>query len=235
VRWEDGWPIVSPGTGRVEFSYPAPDLPEHDWPAVPARDEFDQPTLALQWFFLRTPRDEFWSLSERSGYLRLHLRPECLSEQVNPSFVGRRQQHIHFTAQAAVEFTPQSAQECAGLALVQNNDFHYCFVVTRAAQPVIRLIRRMAGAEEVLAEQPIAAGRCYLKVEAHEQAYNFYVASDLDNWLPIAVDIDGRMLSTPVAGGFVGAVIALYASSNGETSANHADFDWFEYVGLDAA
>jgi xylan 1,4-beta-xylosidase len=233
VRWEEGWPIVSPGTGRVEFAYPAPNLPEHDWPATPARDDFDQPTLAPQWFFLRTPREAFWSLKERSGYLRLRLRPERLSERVNPSFVGRRQQHIHFTAQTALEFTPRSENECAGLALVQNNDFYYGFVITRTDRPVIHLIKRLAGVEEILVEQPIAAGRCYLKVEAHEQAYSFYAASDLDQWLPIAEGIDGRLLSTPVAGGFVGAVIALYASSNGETSTNVADFDWFEYCGLD--
>jgi alpha-N-arabinofuranosidase len=119
--------------------------------------------------------------------------------------------------------------------LVQNNDFHFCFVVTRADRSVIRLIKRAAGVEEILAEQPIMAGRCYLKVEAHEQAYNFYAATNLDKWQPVAEEIDGRILSTPVAGGFVGAVVALYASSNGEPSANHADFDWFEYVGLDAA
>jgi xylan 1,4-beta-xylosidase len=234
VRWEDDWPIVSPGTGRVEFTYPAPDLPEHDWPTAPDRDDFDRSTLALQWFFLRTPRDEFWSLSDRWGYLRLHLRPERLSEPVSPSFVCRRQQHIHFAAQTAVEFSPQAENECAGLALVQNNGFYYCFVVTRTAQPVIRLIKRAAGVEEILAEQPIAAGRCYLKVEAHEQAYNFYVASEPNQWQLVAAGVDGRILSTPVAGGFVGAVIAMYASSNGRPSINCADFDWFEYVGFDS-
>ena len=114
-------------------------------------------------------------------------------------------------------------------------DFHFCFVVTRTDQPVIRLIKRAAGVEEILAEQPIAAGRCYLKVEAHEQAYNFYAAAEPDQWQPVAEGVDGRILSTPVAGGFVGAVIALYASSNGQASTNRADFDWFEYVGLDEA
>ena len=44
---------------------------------------------------------------------------------------------------------------------------------------------------------------------------------------------DGRILSTPVAGGFVGAYIGMYASSNGQPSVNTADFDWFEYVGPD--
>jgi xylan 1,4-beta-xylosidase len=235
VTWEEGWPIVSAGTGRVEFTYPVPDLPEHAWPTAPDRDDFDQPALAPHWLFLRTPRTDFWSLSERSGYLRLQLRPERLSERVNPSFVGRRQQHLHFTAQAMLEFEPQTAQECAGLALVQNNNFHFCFVVTRTDQPVVRLIKRADGVEETLAEQPVTAGRLYLKVEAHDQAYNFYAATGPDQWHPIAKDIDGRILSTPVAGGFVGAVIALYASSNGHASTNVADFDWFEYVGLDEA
>ncbi|HTP10427.1 MAG TPA: glycoside hydrolase family 43 protein [Anaerolineae bacterium] len=232
VRWEEGWPIVSAGTGRVEFTYPAPDLPEHDWPTAPRRDDFDRPTLAPQWFFLRTPREDFWSLSERSGWLRLRLRPERLAERVSPSFVGRRQQHIHFSAQAMMEFTPQAEHECAGLVLRQNEDFHFRFVVTRTDQPIVRLIKRAAGVEETLSEQPISAGRCYLKIEAHEQAYNFYVATELDQWQPVAEDIDGRILSTPVAGGFVGAVIALYASSNGQASTNQADFDWFDYIGL---
>ena len=119
------------------------------------------------------------------------------------------------------------------MALVQNNHFHYSFVITRTDQQVIRLIKRMAGVEEILAELPIAAERCYLKVEAHEQSYNFYAASDLQQWWPIAEGINGRMLSTPVAGGFVGAVIAVYASSNGQASTNVADFDWFEYRSLE--
>ncbi len=235
VRWEEGWPIVSPGIGRVEFTFPAPNLPEHEWPPVPARDDFDQPALAHQWILLRTPREDFWSLKDRSGYLRLRLRPPHLAELSNPSFVGRRQQHIHFAAQTLMEFTPQSEHECAGLVLIQNNNFHFCFVVTRTDRTVIRLIKRAAGVEETIAERPINAGRCYLKVEAHEQAYSFYAASEPDKWQPIAEGVDGRILSTPVAGGFVGAVIALYASSHGQPSTNCADFDWFEYLGLDAA
>ncbi len=235
VRWEDGWPIVSPGTGRVEFTYPAPDLPDHPWPVVPARDHFDASTLALQWNFLRTPHAEFCSLSERPSYLRLRLRPQRLSEQTNPSFVGRRQQHIHFAAQAVLEFKPRTEHECAGLALIQNNDFYLCLVVTRGVEPVVRLIKRAQGVEEMLAEQTIDTSRLFLKVEGHAQAYSFYLATEPNKWRPIAEDIDGRILSTPVAGGFVGAYIAMYASSNGLPSTNSADFDWFEYVGLDEA
>ncbi|HLF02670.1 MAG TPA: glycoside hydrolase family 43 protein [Anaerolineales bacterium] len=232
VRWEDGWPVVSPGTGRVEFTYPAPNLPEHRWPDAPTHDDFDAPSLALHWNFLRTPREAFWSLSDRPGFLRLRLRPQRLSEPTNPSFVGRRQQHIHFAAQAALEFIPQNDHECAGLALVQNPDFHFLFVVAQMRGIVVRLIRRAHGEERVLAEQAVSAGRLYFKIEAHEQSYSFFIATEPDAWRPLAEEVDGRILSTPVAGGFVGAFIAMYASSNEQTSTNSVDFDWFEYTGL---
>jgi xylan 1,4-beta-xylosidase len=233
VRWEDNWPIVSPGSGRVETVYTIPSLPEYSCPSMPACDHFDGQNLPLHWNFLRTPEDDFWSLSERTSYLRLQLRPVQLSDQGNPSFIGRRQQHINFAASVAMEFTPQNSQECSGLALIQNNNFHFTFVITRDTQPIIRLTKRADGKEEILAEKTVEAGRLYMKVEAQKQSYNFYATSSPDDWDLIAEGIDGRILSTPVAGGFVGAYIAMYASSNGQPGTNYADFDWFEYVGLD--
>jgi len=233
VRWEEGWPIVSPGTGRVEFSYPVPDLQEHAWQPIQQRDDFDDSTLAPHWNFLRTPREEFYSLREHPGNLRLRLRRQRLSEQTNPSFVGRRQQHIHFTASTSLEFTPQNEKEYAGCALIQNNNFYFLFIVTKGVEPVVRLIRRAHGTEEVIAEHSVSAGRIYLRTEAHGQAYSFYFSNKLNEWTKLAENVDGRILSTPIAGGFVGAFIAMYASSNGQTSTNYADFDWFEYIGLD--
>jgi alpha-N-arabinofuranosidase len=231
VRWEDEFPVVSPGTGRVEFEYSAPNLPEHVLDVIPARDDFDHATLAYQWNFLRTPRDDFYGLTERKSYLRLRLRPQHLAEKSNSSFVGRRQQHINFKAQTEFEFTPQ-VNECAGLVLIQNNDFHFRFVVTHENENIIRLIKRSHGQDETLATQTLPVGRYVLKVTAHEQSYSFYFSTN-GQWLTLAENVDGRILSTPVAGGFVGAYIAMYASSNGQPSANHADFDWFEYTSLD--
>jgi xylan 1,4-beta-xylosidase len=234
VIWEDGWPIVAPGEGKVRFEGTAPDLPEHRWPAEPNCDNFDAEILAPQWNFIRTPRQDFWSLQERPGFLRLHLQPETLMEPVNPSFVGRRQQHIDFSAQLAMEFQPQHASECAGLALLQNEAHQIRCVLTLNANndPVARLIRREAGIDTLLVEREVLSGRIYFKVEAHRQAYQFYLAEQSENWQPFGSPVDGRILSTPVAGGFTGAYLGIYASSNGETSDNFADFDWFEYKGI---
>ncbi|MBL8090224.1 MAG: glycoside hydrolase family 43 protein, partial [Anaerolineales bacterium] len=47
ARWEDDWLLASPGAGRVEFEYPAPNLPEQVWESIPSRDDFNTPTLHM--------------------------------------------------------------------------------------------------------------------------------------------------------------------------------------------
>ena len=130
-----------------------------------------------------------------------------------------------------MDFAPAAPEECAGLVLLQNNDHHFRFVCCRGTgdRRVIRLIKRLKGVETVLGEQEIAEGRVYLKVEAYGQDYNFYATTAPETWIAIAEQVDGRLLSTPVAGGFVGAYIGMYAGSNGKPSDTTADFDWFEY------
>ncbi len=232
VIWEDGWPLISPETGKIEDAYPVPDLPAHPWPQPPACDHFEAATLDFIWNMLRTPRETFWSLDERPGYLRLKLRPERISDWVNPSFIGRRQQHKAFAARTVMDFMPQNEHESAGVVLLQNSDFQFrCEVKQVDGQRVVQLIRREAGEESLRGQLPVSADRLYLKVTASGQDYSFYIAEQAEQWLPLAENEDGRILSTPVAGGFVGAYIGMYASSNGQSSDNHADFDWFEYIG----
>ncbi|MFN2235599.1 MAG: glycoside hydrolase family 43 protein [Anaerolineales bacterium] len=233
VIWEEGWPVIAPGAGKVKFHGPAPSLPEKLWPMEPACDNFDGDALAYPWNFIRTPRQEFWSLHERPGFLRLQLRPETIMERANPSFVGRRQQHINFAASLAMEFTPGNSAECAGLVLLQNENYQIRCVVTlnNSNESILQLTRREAGIDQMLHEQNCQPGRIYLKVEAKGQDYQFSAANQFGEWLTLGDPVDGRVLSTPVAGGFTGTYIGMYASSNGNTSENLAYFDWFEYLG----
>jgi alpha-N-arabinofuranosidase len=231
--WELDWPIVAPHVGKVLFEGTAPDLPEHPWPEEPTRDNFDGDALGYVWNFIRTPREDFWSLSKQPGSLQIQLRSETLIEMANPSFIGRRQQHINFEASTTMEFTPQAANECAGIALIQNHDFQMRCVVTlnAAGQKVVKLIRRETGNDTLMVEKPVSANLIYFKVEGIGQDYHFYVAEEPDAWQVLGPPLDGRVLSTPVAGGFTGAYLGMYASSNGAPSENTAVFDWFEYIG----
>ncbi|TDC66055.1 glycoside hydrolase family 43 protein [Actinomadura sp. GC306] len=226
VAWEDGWPVTG---GRVVPDPPFPDLPPHPWPAVPLCDQFDGPELAPVWNVLRGPRDRWWSLAERPGHLRLRVRPETLADTASPSFVGRRQQHHDFAAFTSLDFTPAD-EEWAGLALVQNNDFHVLLVSTADG---IRLVKREQGVETVLAAAPAAAGPVRLAFEARGRWYRAsYAPGDAagpDGWTPLGGPVDGDILSSQVAGGFTGVYVGPYATANGRASTNHADFAWFEY------
>ncbi|MGN8645960.1 glycoside hydrolase family 43 protein [Gracilibacillus sp. HCP3S3_G5_1] len=232
--WEDGWPIVNPGKGIIEPEMAFPSLPEYKWPALPHSDSFEAEQLDYRWNFLRTPRGEFWSLTERPGYLRLKAKPETIMEEENPAFIGRRQQHINFFAQTVMEFEPKTEHESAGLVLLQNHHFQFRVeVFLEGDQTFIRLIRREAGEDEALVKQQVDKDKLYLKVEAYGQDYSFFYTTKPFNWRILAENVDGRILSTDVADGFVGAYIGMYCSGNGKATSNHADFDWFEYHGLE--
>lgn len=222
VRWEDDWPVYE----QLQERQPAPALPVHRWPAEPACDHFDAPRLSPVWHHLRTPREDYWSLAD--SRLTLKLRPQTLTERANPSLIARRQQHIDFAAHTVLEFEPQGA-ESAGLALIQNDEYQIRFA--RSAHG-ISLIRRAAGVDVVVGAAEVDADRIWLAVEARGQDYQFRYAVSPGQWQELGGPVDGRILSSTVAGGFIGAMIALYATSNGTPSTNTASFDWFEYRGL---
>ncbi len=242
VVWEDGWPIVSPGTGRIEPFYPLPDLPGQDnacgvqskegyeTQAAEVFDHFDKPVLGMFWNLLRTPRENFYRLE--NSRLRLELRPQTISQKANPSFVGRRQQHVDFSVSTVLEFIPGNESETAGLVLLQNDNYQFRFEYTLVnGQKEVRLVKREAEREILIASKLFEAFPLYLKVSATGQEYNFHYGQTESAELLLAGNIDGRILSTDVAGGFVGAYIGMYASSQGLASSSHADFDWFRYTG----
>jgi alpha-N-arabinofuranosidase len=264
VEWEDGWPILSPGTGKIEFSYPMPNLPISYENKTGIRDDFDNEVLDYKWNTIRTPKVKFWSLKERPGFLRLKVRPISLIDKLSPppfgpfknydhggntespSFIGRRQQHINFEASTKMEFTPKNEHEAAGIALIQNDNHQFRFEYSiENGIKVIRLIKCISKSnldfrtatfeyeniEEEIGKKVFDSEVIYLKVIAKGQEYNYYYGAEPDKMELLAENIDGRILSSDIAGGFIGTYIGLFANSNGQDSDNIADFDWFDYEG----
>ncbi|HOG76062.1 MAG TPA: glycoside hydrolase family 43 protein, partial [Candidatus Marinimicrobia bacterium] len=149
VKWIDGWPVIDPDHAEIQYSYPLPIILEKPIKAdIPysgnfrIRDDFDSETLDLYWVFLRTPHTKWYSLSDRRGSLAIQLRPETCSGKSNPSFIGRRQQHLRGSASTAMDFVPVSEFEKAGL-LVFQNEKHYYFLgkSIEKGEPVVQLYK----------------------------------------------------------------------------------------------
>lgn len=242
IVWQDGWPVTADGAGHVGYAYGAPNLQKHLWPdgyglgSFSYKDEFDRPALSGAWNTIRAPADGWLSLTERSGFLRLSLRPEQLAGPGTPSFIGVRQRHADFSVETELEFAPSRENESAGLAVQQNNMAYYSLerAVAGGAQ-VVRLVKRdpKAADPQMRAQARVAGGRLRLKIQANGANYSFFYAEGGGEWTVLAGGEDGRILSTRHCGGFVGAYIGLYATSHGRPSANHADFDSFYYLGED--
>jgi alpha-N-arabinofuranosidase len=234
VGWERGWPVFNPGVGHVRLlEEQRPTTDDVPWPATPRCDSFDGPALAPTWLFLRTPREKWWSLTDRAGHLRLRLRPDDLTQRANPSFICRRLQHRSYAVFTSLDFTTESASESAGLAVMHSDAYQLRFEVAFTDRRVLRVVRRAAGVDELVAEISAKAGVVRLGIEAAGPSYTFSVA-DGSGWATVA-HADASHLSYQVAGGFFGAVVGIFATSHGAESTNVADFDTFEYAEIGCA
>ena len=233
VTWEDGWPVFCPGVGHVRLAERRPILDGVRWPTPPRCDSFDDAGLSPEWMFVRTPRESWWSLTERPGWLRLHARPAALTDTANPSFVCRRLRSRDFTAFTALAFTPVSDDETAGVALVHSPDFQLRLEICGVDRRMARVVRRAGGVDEIAGTLPVAQGLIRLGVESRGPHTEFRL-NDGEGWRIVA-RCDASHLSYRSAGGFFGVVIGMFAAGNGQPRAGVADFDWFELSDHDDA
>ncbi len=77
MRWVDDWPVVGPEgkPGKGVVTYRKPNLPVQPLSFPQHSDDFSSEELSLVWEFNHVPVKDKWSLTERSGYLRLHSIP----------------------------------------------------------------------------------------------------------------------------------------------------------------
>jgi xylan 1,4-beta-xylosidase len=233
VEWQDGWPIVNPGEGKILAKQLKPNLPPFNIQTENLKDDFSADTLYHYWNFLRTPRTDFWSLKKRKGYLRLNLTKEEITNLVSPSFIGRRQQDTSFRVETAIQFTPKKENELAGLVLMMNNNFQYrCEKVLSNGKFYVQLIKRFKGIEELINKIPVENGELIFGVQAKGQEVDFYIKQNEKKQM-LAEKTDGRILSVVNTSGFTGTYVGVYASSKGINSSNYADINWFEYLKIE--
>jgi beta-xylosidase len=214
VTWADGWPVV----GELS-SGPVPT-------EVRERDDFDDGELRPHWISVRDRVEEHCTTKERSGWLTLRARGSGVDDPA-VVFAGRRQQHLSCRARTLID----AAEGSGGLAVRYDEEHHYEIEV---ASGEVRVIARIGPLRTVVASREVATGPLVLGVQVDEarelrdarsgpDTISFGV-EEPDGTFTVLATLDGRYLSTEVAGGFTGRVIGVYAA----TGTVH--FDWFDYV-----
>jgi alpha-N-arabinofuranosidase len=227
VSWtDDGWPIIGNG-GRIESVMESPELQEVRWPKKAIRDDFDDTTLGLDWVFLRNPAPESWSLHESPGNLVLRGNKASLDDAGAPAFVGRRLRHLSCNVAALLDFEPKSEGEEAGLTVFMSEKYHYDLAVKLKEGRKVIVFRRTVGSLKTEQTHDCAAGPVVLKIEARPEWFVFSIQSNQSDVLELGSG-ETHLLSTEVAGGFTGVIIAMYAVCEAGQR-TPALFDWFDY------
>lgn len=230
--WEDGWPVINPGKGILEDTFVSPNLPKYEIEEIPACEDFDSSELPLHFLYLRNPIMENYSLTMKPGYLALKLSNDLLSSTGAPSYVATRQQAFDFLAETNLSFEPLTEQEQAGIAIYQSQSYNYQLLVGKKDNKTsLSVIKTYEDNMETIAETILDDfySNLYLRIEQHGQDLSFSFGTDNKTYQSLVDHVDARMLSTDVAGGFVGNTIGVYATSNGTDSDTFAYFDYLLY------
>ncbi len=257
VIWERDWPVFTPETGKVEWEYEAPNLPQTVYPKTPERDDFDCEELPMYWTLWGTPNEKYYKLADSK--LTLRCIPQKLDEDLKPmsfdvslsddayrAFAARRQCSVNLTAETEMIFKPEG-NETAGLAVVQalNHQLH----IERCAhdgKQVLRVVQvtcdydkppYMPGftsktEKKVCTEVPYEGDRVVLRITMDGEDWHIFCGETGDSMAELCA-FDGRILNPEKVGCMTGTLIGMFASGNGCDSANTASFEYFELVGRD--
>jgi xylan 1,4-beta-xylosidase len=235
---DDGWLRTADGEGVPRMDVPAPDLPPHPFPPMPALRRFNGADLPPEFQWLRSPwPEELFSLSARPGWLRLHgfESPGSLFRQ---ALVARRQQAHCFSASTRMEFYPENFQQMAGMICYYNSaKFHYLYVsCEERGRPYLRVMTCMPDlpqAQDVSAAIFIPAGApIELRVEVDYERLRFAYRVPGAEWNWIPQQFDASILSDeagpPFYPNFTGSYVGMCCQDLAGAR-RPADFEFFEY------
>ncbi len=224
VTWKDGWPEILAKNTPISPIGEKPGLKPAEKNEFSGNfsytDNFDTTgektalkDLNPRWMFLRDPKDCY---KVENGKLTLNLLPGNIYKREPLSAIWARQQHGTFTAETSLDFTPRNDKDIAGIALLQKEDHNFVLGKTMKDGKLMLTLTRTEKNKALIASAAIKPGTLRLKVEGHDRYYDFYYAEAGGTWQLLAKGVDASNLSTQKSGGFLGACIGLYASSDKE-------------------
>lgn len=227
VTWEDGWPILGVD-GKVPDTL---DLPASRglMPGIVASDDFtrgegDAP-LPLVWQWNHNPANEWWSVSERPGYLRL------TTGRVDTSFLTARNTLTQRTfgpesaGTTAIDVRHMKTGDVAGLALLQRK-YGWIGVKCDENGKSIVMVNTESGEPVEVAHVPINQETVFLKTECdfrdRKDTANFYYSLDGERWHALGTPLKMEYTLPHFMGYRFG--LFNYATT---TPGGYVDFDYF--------
>ncbi len=197
------------------------------------RDDFDAPTLHLDYQSLRVPMDErHISLTQRPGWLRMYGR-SGLASRFAQTLIARRVTEYYMDAACCLAFEPEVFKQMAGLILMYDTD-NYLYLHLSHDEDVgkcITLLKAENKRYEYLTEYiPIEKERdIVLQISLRGTQAQFSYGFRGEALRNIGAGVNASFLSDEACreGWFTGAMVGICCQDL-TGFGKHADFDWFE-------
>jgi alpha-N-arabinofuranosidase len=216
VTWTDGWPQILQNGKAIPTVVDKKSLTPSDNTLTgnfTYTDNFKGKTLNDRWMFLRNAPENAYTLSDAG--LTLHAAAGDIRHTKPMSALFCRQQHTNYSVETELSFRPTSAKKLAGMTVFQDENHHLLFGKTIInGQPAL-VLKRAEKEDALIGSVKLTSNETpvNLKIVAEGRYYSFYYKEAADSeWKPVALGVDGSNLSTAKSGGFIGAVIGLYAT-----------------------
>jgi beta-xylosidase len=224
VTWVDGWPMAGVD-GKGVVTHKKPDVGKvYPITDMPTSDEFNGPTLGMQWGWNHNPDSTGWSLTQRPGYLRLTNEkvvqnlPEARNMLTQRPFAGR-DRSFPTSGYTKLEVEHMKDGDVAGLAVFQDP---YAYIAVKQEHGSKQLI--MVNNGQIIANEPFTGNIVYLRTVASNKTRKatFEFSDDNKTFKPLGNELSMRFNLTV----FTGNKFCLFNYATIATG-GYADFDWF--------
>jgi beta-xylosidase len=226
VKWEDDWPVLGVD-GKVPTVLDIP-AGKGGLANIVASDEFNRKPgdpLPLAWQWNHNPDNRFWSIGERSGYLRL------TTGRVDKDVLGVRNMLTQRTfgpvssATTKIEVGNMKDGDYTGLIALQKR-YGFVGVKMEDDSKSIVMVSAQSNAPEEIESVPLKQQTVYLKIDCDfrdraDKAY-FYYSLDGKTWTKIGAIL--KMAYTLPH--FMGYRFGLFNFAT-KTAGGFVDFDFF--------
>jgi len=226
VQWEDGWPVLGVD-GKAPKTLDIDDK-EEGLGNIVASDEFNRKPgepLPLAWQWNHNPDNRYWSIGERSGYLRL------ITGRVDKEVVQARNTLTQRTfspvcsATTKIEISGMKDGDCAGLITLQKK---YGFVGVKREDDSnsIIMVSAQSNTPEETERIPLKQQTVYLKIDCdfrdRTDKARFYYSLDGKKWTKIGTILQ-MSYTLPH---FMGYRFGLFNFAT-RTAGGFVDFDYY--------
>ncbi len=227
VKWVEGWPVLGlDGKVPTKLDIPAG---KGGLSNMVASDEFDRhpgdPAFPLAWQWNHNPDNQYWSLTQRSGWLRLTTGRVDADLSRARNTLTQRTFGPQCSGTAALDVSNMKEGDFAGLGIFQKR---YGFVAVKmiGGTRSIVAVKAEGDVPREMESVPLNQKVVFLKVDCDfrnrvDQAQSYY-SLDGKQWTKIGIPL--KMVYTLPH--FMGYRFALFNFAT-KTSGGFVDFDYF--------